>query len=100
MDYLPENTADFSSPDCTLGPLLEACLVYIVAASGFAPYNIFSLRFEFCKADWAVAGDFFTVGRAGRGGYFRIDGRQYRGGKGKNGLQFLKVEIYQSMIDK
>jgi len=42
-------------------PLLEACLVDVVAAGSFAPDYLLVLRFEFCEANGAVAVDGFAL---------------------------------------
>lgn len=47
-----------------LGPLFETRLVDIVPTRSSAPYNLFLLKLEFCKADWAITGDSFALAAA------------------------------------
>lgn len=67
MADLPVNATDFF-PSLALGPLLETCLVDVVAASCFAPHDFLGLRFKFCEAYRAVSGDFLAIGGCVRGG--------------------------------
>ena len=35
----------------------------VIAASSLAPDDVFCVGFEFCKADWAIAGYFLAIAR-------------------------------------